>query len=1218
MAASVADASDAHATIAIANNTQPSSGAGPSSATASLPSPTSPSWKNIFRLGAASGRKPSRSKSTLTLDTEFAAAANINAKADLSLSSTPASYSYSQPQAQAHVAGASGADAEASLAASGVSSTLTPSSSVSFNRYSSNSTGTLSSELGMGVPYSSQASGKVLQLQQNYAAVNSQNVPSYGSSTANGRGWPQSQPNTPDYPYPHKQTNGSAADFLPTPSSPAGQEPAKSKSSTKSDKHRGLGFGQPAALVNDVSTSPGLVSPKTPSKGGMTKLIRRVASAPNAKGFFSLSRSHRDREAVPGGQGLRTPTSMKGFGFLSPTSGSIGRSGTVLEVPPVPVNGTGQRASEQGTDSLETASSGSSNGRPLCSAHAQLSHGPDTSPPPSYHPPAANLAKLEHSQSVQNLSPSHGSLLSPIKGGRQIRANSASGLTVLKSKGKTKDPPEHIGLLSAPPVPVGTGSDGTGRAPFRRTYSSNSIKVRSVEVGPESFQKVKLLGRGDVGKVYLVREKKTSKLFAMKVLSKKEMIERRKIKRALAEQEILATANHPFIVTLYHSFQSREYLYFCMEYCMGGEFFRALQTRPGKCLPEDDARFYAAEVVAALEYLHLLGFIYRDLKPENILLHQSGHIMLSDFDLAKQSGEPGGRPATIAQIEPNGVPVIDTKSCTANFRTNSHLLLMIILLFVASLFGSRTPPPPLCLTIRLYASLRFACFVPHRAYCACRACRVPLYPIHTEYIAPEVIENLGHTSAVDWWTLGILIYEMIYATTPFKGQSRSKTFQNILELPVGFPEHPKIANSGKDIVNRLLDKSESHRLGSQSGASQVKQHKWFAKMNWGLLRNMTPPIVPATSNGVDAVNFRSMRESSSLQLEMQGVAGAGVAAAPGTPGLQSTEDGLEPPPEGDLFRGFSNNGGTPGSGDDQRASTRIERWRRRNGPSRAADPDPDPRIAGIAGMPSPISSRPPVFPSASLPQWQISTPTPRHSTLPAQSLPTTPTSPHPPACTPRLPIPIPSTATTTTMSTTPPKSSDASPTDNKPPQKTQSTFLTKLYSLLEKQENHHMIRWDPAGDHIIVERPEQLALHVLPSVYRQSRFASFSRQLNIYGFMRKVNLRNVDPAIDDPDASTWSHPTLNRHSPPEVVANFKRRVPPRLPKPRKRQEPEMQQIPPSRSVLGMGHVPLSVPSSALGSPGSKGRARGFSAPGSFTPLNQGGGGGWGQSYSRNA
>lgn len=145
---------------------------------------------------------------------------------------------------------------------------------------------------------------------------------------------------------------------------------------------------------------------------------------------------------------------------------------------------------------------------------------------------------------------------------------------------------------------------------------------------------------------------------------------------------------------------------------MGGEFFRALQSRPGKCLPEDAARFYAAEVVAALEYLHLMGFIYRDLKPESmflsdermniilivsphldILLHHSGHIMLSDFDLAKHSGVIGGRPATIHQSELNGVsmcrffplppcgssrmiielPLVDTKSCTANFRTNSFV-----------------------------------------------------------------------------------------------------------------------------------------------------------------------------------------------------------------------------------------------------------------------------------------------------------------------------------------------------------------------------------------------------------------------------------------------------------------------------------------------------------------------------------------------------------------
>ncbi|POS86783.1 Pkinase-domain-containing protein [Erysiphe pulchra] len=352
--------------------------------------------------------------------------------------------------------------------------------------------------------------------------------------------------------------------------------------------------------------------------------------------------------------------------------------------------------------------------------------------------------------------------------------------------------------------------------PIRRTYSSNSIKVRTVEVGPKSFDTIKLIGKGDVGKVYLVREKKSSRLYAMKVLSKKEMIKRNKIKRALAEQEILATSNHPFIVTLYHSFQSEDHLYLCMEYCSGGEFFRALQTRPGKCIPEDDARFYAAEVIAALEYLHLMGFIYRDLKPENILLHQSGHIMLSDFDLSKQS-DPGGKPTMILGRHgpsTNSLPTIDTRSCIANFRTNS---------FVGT----------------------------------------------EEYIAPEVIKGCGHTSAVDWWTLGILIYEMLYGTTPFKGKNRNATFANIMKDEVPFPDHsgsPQISNLCKSLIRKLLIKDENRRLGARAGASDVKAHPFFRTTQWALIRHMTPPMIPNQGRGIDTVNFRNVKDSESVDM----------------------------------------------------------------------------------------------------------------------------------------------------------------------------------------------------------------------------------------------------------------------------------------------------------------------------------------------------------------
>lgn len=336
-----------------------------------------------------------------------------------------------------------------------------------------------------------------------------------------------------------------------------------------------------------------------------------------------------------------------------------------------------------------------------------------------------------------------------------------------------------------------------------RSYSRASIKVGEAEVGPGDFEKIKLIGRGDVGKVYLVRHRKTKEKYAMKVLSKREMYERNKIQRAKAEQEILATANYPFIVTLYHSFQSQDYLYLCMEYCGGGEFFRVLQATEGRCLSEPDARFYAAEVTAALEYLHLMGYIYRDLKPENILLHESGHIMLSDFDLSKQT-EAAGKPAMVTSgnkaFNHNGTMALDTKACIANFRTNS---------FVGT----------------------------------------------EEYIAPEVIMGTYHSTAVDWWTLGILLFEMLYGTTPFKGANRKTTFVNILKRDVQFPDgstmpdgrgtYQHTSSACRNLIRKLLIKDEAKRLGSRAGASDIKNHPFFKNQSWALLRNMRPPIVPA-------------------------------------------------------------------------------------------------------------------------------------------------------------------------------------------------------------------------------------------------------------------------------------------------------------------------------------------------------------------------------------
>lgn len=410
------------------------------SAAASLPSPTSPSWKHIFRLGSgAGGRKPNRSKSTLTLDTEFAAAAsNTTAASALEnaniVSTLGAAYGPSATQLRGKSSVGDG-DVQVSV----IPSALTPSSSVSFNRYSSYSTGTASSgESGLGAAYGSQSSGSRQYAHPGPPLVNGQSVPP-SSSTARGQGWPQSQPNTPDASQ-FQSMNQSSAGFLPTPSSSAGQERVKSsKSSQKLEKKRSNGqqHAPPLTAVSPVPPSPGLMSPKGGApKSGMTKFIRRVASAPNAKGFFTLSRSHRDRDpnTSAGLNGLRTPTSIKGFGFLSPSLSSGaggGRNDTVPEVPPIPNSGGSQRISGQGTDSLETASSGSSHGRVMYSGQQrQSSRGLRTTPPPSYQAPHGIANTLSHSQSASNLlSPSQGSLLSPSKGGRPARANSSASFS---------------------------------------------------------------------------------------------------------------------------------------------------------------------------------------------------------------------------------------------------------------------------------------------------------------------------------------------------------------------------------------------------------------------------------------------------------------------------------------------------------------------------------------------------------------------------------------------------------------------------------------------------------------------------------------------------------------------------------------------------------------------------------------------------------------------
>nr|AML77128.1 putative LOV domain-containing protein [Stylidium adnatum] len=311
------------------------------------------------------------------------------------------------------------------------------------------------------------------------------------------------------------------------------------------------------------------------------------------------------------------------------------------------------------------------------------------------------------------------------------------------------------------------------------------------QLGLKHFRPVKPLGSGDTGSVHLVELCGTGELFAMKAMDKSIMLNRNKVHRACAERDILDLLDHPFLPALYASFQTKTHICLITDFCPGGELFVLLDRQPLKVLKEDAVRFYAAEVVVALEYLHCQGIIYRDLKPENILIQNTGHVVLTDFDLS-----------CLTSCQPQLlVPEANEKK---RYKGQQN---------------------PIFMAEPMRASNSF---------------------VGTEeYIAPEIISGAGHSSAVDWWALGILLYEMFYGYTPFRGKTRQRTFANILNKDLKFPSSITVSLQAKQLMYRLLHRDPKSRLGSREGANEVKGHPFFRGINWALVRCQSPPKLDA-------------------------------------------------------------------------------------------------------------------------------------------------------------------------------------------------------------------------------------------------------------------------------------------------------------------------------------------------------------------------------------
>lgn len=360
-------------------------------------------------------------------------------------------------------------------------------------------------------------------------------------------------------------------------------------------------------------------------------------------------------------------------------------------------------------------------------------------------------------------------------------------------------------------------------------------------LGLKNFKLLRRLGCGDIGTVYLAELLGTGCLFALKVMDVEFLIRRRKMLRAQTERDILQMLDHPFLPTLYTNFTTDNLSFLVMEYCSGGDLHVLRQMQPGRNFNETAARFYVAEVLLALEYLHMLGVIYRDLKPENILVRDDGHIMLSDFDLSMRCTVSPARLSSFSlaakELQRTVSGSCSEASCIDPFCLQPSWV-------QTSCFGPRLPPASAALkTRKVKPDINHVRPLPQLVVEPINARSNSFVGTH-EYLAPEIIRGDGHGSSVDWWTLGIFLYELLFGRTPFKGLGNEDTLANVVSESLKFPESPEVGSYAKDLIKGLLTKEPGSRLGSVRGAAEIKQHPFFKGLNWALIRCATPPEVP--------------------------------------------------------------------------------------------------------------------------------------------------------------------------------------------------------------------------------------------------------------------------------------------------------------------------------------------------------------------------------------
>jgi len=348
------------------------------------------------------------------------------------------------------------------------------------------------------------------------------------------------------------------------------------------------------------------------------------------------------------------------------------------------------------------------------------------------------------------------------------------------------------------------------------------MRLRRLRLTVNSFESIKIIGRGAFGEVHLVRMKGTDNVYAMKKLKKAKMIEKDQVAHVRAERNALADAestydDNPWVTRLYYSFQDAHYLYLIMEFVPGGDMMTHLIKFD--TFTEDQTKFYIAETVIAINSIHQLNYIHRDIKPDNLLLDKKGHIKLSDFGLC------------------TGLQTTRVNNLYQTLEGTSHEL-------------NKNDENSLTMS----RSQRFDSWRGKRRVLAYSTVGTP------DYIAPEVFLKEGYTEVCDWWSVGVIMFEMLIGYPPFCSETAQETYRKIINWKhtLRFPEDCHISLEARDLIESLCC-DQSERFG-KNGFEEIKRHSFFKGVDWERMRDLNSPIVPELKDQYDTRYFDEFKE----------------------------------------------------------------------------------------------------------------------------------------------------------------------------------------------------------------------------------------------------------------------------------------------------------------------------------------------------------------------